>query len=738
MWLFTAVCAARLAAQNQPVMTTISATAGDAQFQVDGQWITGQASFAWPEGSKHTLSIATAQFAGATSQTRYLFEGWSHWANDANDITITADMGITSYTANLATQFALNVVYFACPANPPCNAPGTIWIDQQAYEGNTEVWVDAAESVTIAAQPGPGFVFTGWAGSNFPPVYTFTANAPITFYPVFATARSIQLNTFPSGLQVLADREPVATPITFEWGWNTVHQLGVTSPQRDSRGLEWVFQSWSDGGAMNHTYQVQPLITTDTVVAQFARAVPISVLSQPAGLTLTVDGAAAVTPKNFLAAPGETHTVTASPSVLDASGAPWVFQSWSNGSVAATQSLTVTLAEADSGIALTAIYAPRSRIEVVSNPSGLAVTVDGASCATPCDIERNIGTTVQLSAPASVTASAGVRYDFLGWTGATLTNGTLTAAAGFETVTARYSTSYQLALSTSPADPGTWQLSPASSDGFFLAGTAVAVLYTPSTGAKFQNWALDLSGPLDPATIVMNAPHVVRAIIIPAPAAPPPLQVANAAGSDTTVAPGSIASLFGSNLADGTASSTANPLPQSMGGVSLVCAGRILPLLYVSPGQINFQVASDLTPGPYQLEIHRSSGPIREAAFTVARDAPGLFAAMRPDGSVPTEASPAHAGDRLLLYGTGFGPYTQPVLDGFSTPGNPPIPLVDGVAVTAAGQDLTPDFAGAAPALTGIVRIEIQLPENLTAEGPFSLQVVVGGVTSNTLAVPFR
>ena len=736
VWLITAICAARLAAQEQ-VVTRITATAGDAVFQVDGQWITGEAAFAWPAGSKHTLSIPDLQYAGPTSKTRYAFQGWLPWVNGSNQIIITADAGIPTYTASLLVQYAVSLVYYPCPPIPPCNAPGTIWVNQQSYVGNADIWVDAASTVTVGAAPGSGYIFTGWNQGTgaLPPVYTFAANAPMTLYPEFTVARQVQLNSNPSGLQLLADGEPVAAPITFEWGWNTTHQLGMISPQRDNHGLLWMFQSWSDGGAMNHAYQVQPLSSPASVTAQFARAVEISLVSQPVGLTLMFDGAAATTPKNFYAAPGDVHSVVAAPHVLDAAGAPWVFQSWSNGSQESNQTIYVSLNQADSGIGLTAIYSPRSRIRVVSVPSGLTMTVDGTACVTPCEIERSVGAAVQLSAPALVSDSSGTRYDFLGWDG---TNGSLTAAAGFQTVTARYRTSYHLTLTTQPADAGTWQTSPPSADGYFPAGTTVTLSYRPSPGARFQNWKLDLSGPLNPTTIVMSASHAVCAMVLPAPTLPRALQISNAAADAATVAPGSIASLFGSNLADITAGSTSNPLPQSMGGVSLVCAGHILPLLYVSPGQINFQVPSDLSPGRYQLEIHRAAASLRQIAFTVARNAPGLFMAIRPDGSVPTESSPVHAGDRLLLYGTGFGPYTQALIDGFRSPATLNDPLVDPIQVLAGGETLTPAFAGAAPALTGIALVEVDLPQDFMGGDPVELQVIVGGVVSNTVVVPFR
>ena len=43
--------------------------------------------------------------------------------------------------------------------------------------------------------------------------------------------------------------------------------------------------------------------------------------------------------------------------------------------------------------------------------------VDGEDCALPCDIQRPIGTRVQLFAPASLSLGEGVRADFGGWPG---------------------------------------------------------------------------------------------------------------------------------------------------------------------------------------------------------------------------------------------------------------------------------------------------------------------------------
>ena len=55
---------------------------------------------------------------------------------------------------------------------------------------------------------------------------------------------------------MLADRAPVPTPATLDWAVQSVHTVGANSPQKDKFGKMWAFQSWSDGGDVNHAYTV--------------------------------------------------------------------------------------------------------------------------------------------------------------------------------------------------------------------------------------------------------------------------------------------------------------------------------------------------------------------------------------------------------------------------------------------------------------------------------------------------
>ena len=257
--------------------------------------------------------------------------------------------------------------------------------------------------------PGPNQVIQGFQD-------TVTMTAPVSVYPMFQVARRINLATVPAGLQVLADRAPVPTPVTMEWGWDSTHSVGAISPQQDITGHWWVFSSWSDGGAANHAYQVAELIAADSLTATFVPAAPILLTTSPPGLSLTVDGKSNWPTYNFTWGVGETHTLQAPAQQTDAQGRIWAFASWSNGGPA-TQSFTVPASAAGTGVRLVATYNPVGHLTVTSSMPGLTVTVNGANCATPCDIQRPVGTQVRVSAPASVPLGDGTRADLSGWSG---------------------------------------------------------------------------------------------------------------------------------------------------------------------------------------------------------------------------------------------------------------------------------------------------------------------------------
>ena len=130
------------------------------------------------------------------------------------------------------------------------------------------------------------------------------------------------------------------------------------------------------------------------------------------------------------------------------------------------------------------------------------------------------------------------------------------------------------------------------------------------------------------------------------------------------LAPGSIATLFGTGLSYDTYTLTAaeiagGMLPTSIAssGVHVLAGNLLAPVLYVSPKQINFIVPSNLLAGPIRVQVVRDALAGPPLTVNLKAAAPALFQldartaiAQRPDGSLYTEDAPARPGDWVTLY----------------------------------------------------------------------------------------
>ena len=77
---------------------------------------------------------------------------------------------------------------------------------------------------------------------------------------------TVTLATNPSGLQLKLDGQPIGTPFSFVGVVGMQRRLEAVSPQT-ALGANWVFASWSDGGAQTHT--IRTPATNSTYVARF-------------------------------------------------------------------------------------------------------------------------------------------------------------------------------------------------------------------------------------------------------------------------------------------------------------------------------------------------------------------------------------------------------------------------------------------------------------------------------------
>lgn len=744
-------------AQNLGSAVQVSTMPDGASYSVDGQNYSHAMSAVWPAGSKHILSVDSGEQDGGPTKTRYSFKSWQYSGGvvpGGNTVTVTADPAFTYYRAQFDLQYALSLIFFTCSDPTNCMSPGAIYVNGKPVNSSQDIYLTAGSQVVLMAAPNPGWVFAGWnAGygqSIQGTVDTVILNGPVSVYPIFRQAKKINLTTVPDGLELLADRTKVPTPTVLEWGWDTSHTLGAISPQMDNRGTWWAFQSWSDGGASTHAYQVAASLTADTVTATFVPGASTLLATSPPGLALKIDGRTNWPSYGFIWGIGETHHLEAPAQQTDAQGRVWAFSAWSNGGPA-VQDFTVPAIGADNGVHLTATYNPVGHLTVTSLLPGLTVQVDGKDCATPCDVQRPVGATVRVSAPSSLPVADGVRADFMGWPGSGTTAADWSAALTGDPVrlVASYRTMNRLAASATPPDGASWNMSPASPDGFYESPTIVSVGVTPLPGYRFHAWSGDLSGNKPAGAVAMTSPRSVEAQLDRVPYIAP-TGVSNGAGTtpQTGLAPGSVASVFGASFATETIAGPANPLAQTLGGVTVRVGDRFLPLFFVSPSQINLQLPDDLAPGAQTLTVSSQGLPDIQAGFTVVRNAPGLFAqvvkdlsfaiALHEDGSPVTTDAPARHGELLTVYGTGFGPADHARPEGFAVPSQPPFLLLDSPSVLIGDAVLGAENAFAVPGRVGIDAVQFRLDDTAPTGTNASLHVRINGQDSNTVLLPVQ
>ena len=215
------------------------------------------------------------------------------------------------------------------------------------------------------------------------------------------------------------------------------------------------------------------------------------------------------------------------------------------------------------------------------------------------------------------------------------------------------------------------------------------------------------------------------------------------------VAPGSLVSIFGTNLAATTASASTVPLSTTLGGVSVTFNNIPAPLIFVSHSaangdQINAQVPYELAGSSSAQVVVTNGTPSAPAAVSLVSAAPGIFqlgggqavaygnsdyAFAAPSGSIPgANAHPAKIQDpqTLVILATGLGAVTPSIATGAGDPTTVhntttmPVVMVGGVNAPVV-------FSGILPGFPGVYQINITVPSGAPTGNAVPLQIVMGG-----------
>lgn len=207
------------------------------------------------------------------------------------------------------------------------------------------------------------------------------------------------------------------------------------------------------------------------------------------------------------------------------------------------------------------------------------------------------------------------------------------------------------------------------------------------------------------------------------------------------IAPGSLVTIYGSNLADQTMQpSGGGNLPSQLGGTQVLMGDTLLPLLFTSNGQVNVQVPYSVpVDTQFQLSVQRGNALSVPEQLAVAQAQPGIFT---PDGSgfgqghiyksdsitLAKPGTPAAAGEVILIYCSGLGAVNPPVPAG--TPVDGLHPTVSPVTLLIGGQPANVLFAGLTPGFVGLYQINAVLPQGILAGDTVPVVIQIAGQSS--------
>ncbi len=234
------------------------------------------------------------------------------------------------------------------------------------------------------------------------------------------------------------------------------------------------------------------------------------------------------------------------------------------------------------------------------------------------------------------------------------------------------------------------------------------------------------------------------------------VSAANPLGGNA-VAPGSIASLYGTGLApQAVVADPAPGLPFTLGGVTMTLGTGFAPLFYVSPGQLNFQIPHFTVTGPTLTTLIVASGNSKTAYTVLLKPyAPALFTTnqagtgqastlidgtasiVAPSGAFPG-SRPAKIGDHISIYATGLGDVSNRPAPGAATPADPLPQTLAAPTVTVGGVPATVTFSGLAPGYVGLYQINVQVPDGAPTGPAVPIVLKIGGVPSNSATIAIQ
>ncbi len=211
------------------------------------------------------------------------------------------------------------------------------------------------------------------------------------------------------------------------------------------------------------------------------------------------------------------------------------------------------------------------------------------------------------------------------------------------------------------------------------------------------------------------------------------------------LAPGTVATIYGSGLAAADSSPSTVPLPTEFNGTSIIIGGLPAPLYFVSDSQVNAEIPIELAANGQYAVVAQANGAIAVPEFvTLTLVAPGVAAyadgrmiAQHLDFTLVTPTSPAAPGEYLTMYLAGMGATNPSVPSGARTPFDTLSRVTAQATVTVNDKPSDVIFAGLTPGGIGLYQINFQIPSDTTTN-TVNVLVKQNGIESNKTTIPVK
>jgi uncharacterized repeat protein (TIGR02543 family) len=388
----------------------------------------------------------------------YTFSGWSgdgSGSGSTRSVTVTGNMSVTATFTQDQYTLTVNVAGAGCSVT---KSP-----DQATYTYGTSV-----QLTPVAAS---GWTFSGWSGdltgTAVPGTVSMTGSKTVT--------ATFTQNEYSLTVSTVGSGSVVKSPSQGTYHYGDVVQLTATP------AAGYSFSGWSSGLTGN---PASVTITGDTVVTAYFAQIEY---------TLTVS-----------ASPAEGGSVTKNPDLAHfhyndvvqltaISSAGYSFAGWSGGLSGNPASFTIT-----GNMEVTAYF--------TQNEYSLTVTVAPSSAAG--SVSASIPGPYHLNDIVTLTPTANLGYTFSSWSGDGINgagNTRVVTISGNMSVTATFTqNTYTLTVTT--VGSGSVNL---NNNGPYYYGDIVELTAVPSAGWSFDHWGGDLSGSINPTTILMDGDKAV-------------------------------------------------------------------------------------------------------------------------------------------------------------------------------------------------------------------------------------